>query len=156
MTYLKSILVYLLASTLAVLMGVVWIGYTPWQAHQQSIGYGKAQEAYLALARKAYQEARNREADWQAQLTKANQDANQRQTKLAADAAAARTVADSLRHDLNATRASLPTLTREAVDRYADAASVVFAGCVEEYTGLAQKADGHASDQQTLDQGWPK
>ena len=156
MTYLKSILVYLLASTLAVLMGVVWIGYTPWQAHQQSIGYGKAQEAYLALARKAYQEARNREADWQAQLTKANQDANQRQTKLAADAAAARNAADSLRHDLNATRARLPALTREAVERYADAASVVFLECSQRYTGMAAKADGHAADQQTLEESWPQ
>lgn len=156
MTYLKSILVYLLASTLAILLAAAWIGYKPWKAQQQAIGYGKAQEDYLALARKAYEKARNREAEWQAQLTKVNQDANHRQTKLAADAAAARNAADRLRNDLNATRANLSKLTREAVDRYADAASVVFADCSRAYSDVAQSADRHASDQQTLEQGWPK
>lgn len=137
------------------LVAALVLGYGFWSRHMQGIGYDKATAEYTAAALVASEAARAKESAWQTQLQKAQNDATKRQKTLAADAAAARGAADSLRDDLRAVRASLPTLTREAVDRYADTASIVFADCIREYQGLAKAADGHAGDQQTLDDGWP-
>lgn len=137
------------ALALAVVFGVMALDQS-----RQAKGYDKAQAEYTAKALAASEAARLREAAWQAQLTKANHDAKTRTIKLAADGTAARAAADGLRSDLAKLRANLPTLTRQAIERYADTASVVFAECSERYSGMAAKADGHASDQQTLEQGW--
>ena len=134
----------------------VWFGVLALDQSRQAKGYDKAQAEHTALALIASEAARAKEAVWQTQLQKANQDAKTRTTKLAADAAHARTAADSLRNDLSTLRAHLPTLTRQAVERYADTASVVFLECSQRYTGVAAKADSHAADQQTLKESWPK
>ena len=124
--------------------------------HHRELG----RQDILMLQRKAaslaQQASDDKERHWQNQLTKATQDATKLRTQLAADAAVARTVADSLRNDLGTLRAYLPTLTRQAVEHYANAASVVFLECSQRYAEMAAKADGHAADQQTLTEGWPQ
>lgn len=50
MTNLKSAVIWLLASLLAVLLGALWVGYSPWQSRQQGIGYDRAVAAYALQA----------------------------------------------------------------------------------------------------------
>ena len=71
--------------------------------------------------------------------------------------------ADGLRVELDGLRGDLATepdrirgATREAVDQYAAAATVVFGECAARYSELAGAATGHASDVQTLMEAWPK
>jgi hypothetical protein len=137
------------------LIAALVLGYFAWADHVGDRREATVRAEYTAAALVASEAARAKETAWQTQLTKAQNEATQRQKTLAADAAAARHSADSLRDDLATVRASLPGLTREAVDRYADTASIVFADCIKEYSDLAKSADRHAGDQQTLNDGWP-
>jgi hypothetical protein len=129
-----------------------------WQLDKsrQSVGYDRAVSEYTTQALKADQAARQREQALQAQVTKAQDEAKKRETKLSADAATARLINDGLRDDVAAIRNSLPGLARDAVNRYADAASVVFAECADRYSELAAKADAIASERQTLIDAWPR
>ena len=141
------------AGVLAVaLMAAIW----KIDKSRQTIGYNVAVAEYTAQALKAEQDARIREGILQLQVSKAQNDSKIRENKLAADAANARSAADSLRNDLTAVRSSLPRLTRDAVDSYAATASIVFEQCVNEYSDLAAKTDGLASDRQTLIDAWPR
>lgn len=70
--------------------------------------------------------------------------------------------ADSLRGELDGLRGDLADVpdrirsaTREAVDQYAAAATVVFGECAARYSELAGTATGHASDVQALMESWP-
>lgn len=70
--------------------------------------------------------------------------------------------ADSLRGELDGLRGDLADVperirsaTREAVDQYAATVTGVFERCVRRYSELAARADGHASDVQTLSDAWP-
>jgi hypothetical protein len=138
------------------LIAALALGYVAWARHMQGIGYDKATAEYTAVALVASEAARAKESAWQAQLTKAQNEATKRQKTLAADADALRTERNGLRDDLAAVRASVPGLTRTALERYANASADVFDHCVREYSGLAQDADRLASQRQTLIDAWPK
>lgn len=69
---------------------------------------------------------------------------------------------DGLRDELDGLRGDLATVpdrirnaSREAVDQYANTASLVFDQCVRRYSEMAGAAQGHASDVQTLMDAWP-
>lgn len=115
-------------------------------------------EKVIQLADAANAEAANRakELALNQKIIEAQNEAQTRVKKLKADADSARAAANSLRDDLAATRAKLPGLTRDAVNRYADAASVVFGDCSRAYQELAGTADAIASERQTLMDAWPK
>lgn len=72
------------------------------------------------------------------------------------DADSLRTELDGLRGDLADVPDRIRSATREAVDQYATAATVVFGECAARYSELAISATGHASDVQTLMDAWPK
>lgn len=137
------------------LIAALALGYGFWVDHIGDTREASVRAEYTAAALVDSEAARKKEDGWKTQLKKAKDDATKRQTKLAADAAAARGAADSLRDDLRAVRASLSTLPRNAVDRYADAASDVFLECVREYQGLAETVDRIDSSRQTLIEAWP-
>lgn len=101
-------------------------------------------------------ESRRIEQRRQSLVTEALNAAKKREIKIAADAGRARDESEWLRSDIAAIRADLPRLTRDAVNRYADAASVVFDQCQREYQDMAANADRFASDRQTLMDAWPK
>lgn len=70
--------------------------------------------------------------------------------------------ADRLRDELAGLRGDLAEVpdrirsaSREAVDQYAAAATVVFDHCARRYSGMAEAAAGHASDVRTLIDAWP-
>jgi hypothetical protein len=112
---------------------------------------------YITAALAASESARSREKQLQTQVQEAKNAAITREKMLLADAGRSRLAADRLRDDLATIRASLPGLTRAAVERYADAASVVFDACVREYRDMAAQADRLISDRQTLmEASWPR
>jgi hypothetical protein len=71
-----------------------------------------------------------------------------------ADASAARNERDRLRDDLIASRSSIANATDTSLVEYASALSIVFEQCTKEYSDLAEKADGHATDAQSLFTAW--
>lgn len=71
-----------------------------------------------------------------------------------ADAAAARSERDRLRDELVASRSSFADATLPSLVDHARTLSVVFEQCTREYSELAEKADGHATDAQSLFNAW--
>jgi len=109
----------------------------------------------LAAAAKAEADNRRIESERQKKVIEAQNEAAQRAKTLQAAADRARAQSDSLRNDLATIRLQLPGLAREAVNRYADTASVVFGDCSRAYQELAGQADRIASERQTLIDAWP-
>ena len=81
--------------------------------------------------------------------------ATKRETKLRADADAARRTVDGLRGTLYDFRASLPGASTAALIARADTAAELFGACVDEYRSVAESADRHASDAVMLIEAWP-
>lgn len=131
-----------------------------WRIHSAT----QAQE--LARSEQAIQderENRRTESLRQKNVIEAQNAQNKRNQGLALDAAANRSAVAGLSGDLEAVRAELSGRTGDACPDYAAAADQLL-GAVE--TGVARlsqrgadiaaKADGHASDYQTLADGWAK
>ena len=72
----------------------------------------------------------------------------------AADLLADRVV--SLRDQLNADRASLPSSSLSSCRAHAATLNAVFAECTSENAGLAKAAAGHASDSLMFQEAWPR
>lgn len=142
-------------AALAMLAGLV-LGYGFWADHIGDTREAKVRAEYTATALVAEQAARAKEQALQTQIEKAQHDAKIREKKLAADAAAARGAADSLRDDLKTARSRLSQATRPALIEYSDASSELLIDCSRRYQELAVKADGHASDAVMLLEAWPR
>jgi len=76
------------------------------------------------------------------------------QNALAANAA--RTELDRLRQHADATAAAMSGATCTSVREHAAALNTVFGECVATLEGMARKADGHALDQRTLSDSFPR
>jgi hypothetical protein len=70
------------------------------------------------------------------------------------DATAARDERDRLRDDLIASRSTYADSTLASLVDHTRALSVVFEQCTKEYSDVAAKADGHATDAQSLFTAW--
>jgi hypothetical protein len=70
------------------------------------------------------------------------------------DASAARNERDRLRDDLVASRGSFSEATDASLIKYTSTLSVVFEQCTREYLAVAEKADGHATDSESLFTAW--
>ncbi|MCG9079406.1 hypothetical protein [Laribacter hongkongensis] len=140
----------LAAVVAAVFIGGWWAGST----HEQSSW--QAEKLAMSVERdRQIDAARQAESRLRAQVMEAQEDAQKREEKLVADAAAAGRAADGLRSQIASLRRGLSAATAEANRRTADAALDVFQQCADEYRAVAQAADQHASDAVTLDQAWP-
>ena len=62
---------------------------------------------------------------------------------------------DGLRGDLASVQERITSATREAVNQYAAAATVVFDQCSRRYSEMAENAQGHAATVQLLMDAWP-
>ncbi|MBE5528801.1 hypothetical protein A9J41_13740 [Laribacter hongkongensis] len=134
----------------AVFIGGWWSGST----HEQSSW--QAEKLAMSVERdRQIDAARQAESRLRAQVMEAQEDAQKREEKLVADAAAAGRAADGLRDEIASLRRGLSAATAEANRRTADAALDVFQQCADEYRAVAKAADKHASDAMTLDQAWP-
>ena len=101
-------------------------------------------------------ENRRKESKRQTGVIDAQNAQVKRTAVLQADAASSRATVDSLRYDIRANTASLPSRTDDARSEYAAAAGQLLVECSAAYTEVAGHADGHASDSLMLQQAWPK
>ena len=81
--------------------------------------------------------------------------AQQRAKTQAANAAAARRDADSLRNTLAAASLRLPDATHGACTEYGAAVSGLLDQCATAHQELAAVADGHVNDVRTCHEAWP-
>lgn len=105
---------------------------------------------------KAEAATRAQESSFNQRLQDAQNAATKRETKLRADADAARRTVDGLRGTLYNFRASLPNASTAALIARADTAAELLGTCADEYRSVAESADRHAADALMLREAWPK
>lgn len=138
--------------------GAVLAGLLSWnvQAWRYDTQISSIQAQHARESAKAEAATRAQEASFNQRLQDAQNAATKRETKLRADADAARRTVDGLRGTLYNFRASLPNAAPAAVIARADAAAELLGTCADEYRSVAEAADRIASDRQTLIDAWPK
>lgn len=124
-----------------------------WRLGQQIAGMDRDQAVASEMASEM---ARLKERYWGKQVEEARNAAQERDTRLRADAERARTESERLRGDLAAIRKQLPSLTDAAVRRYAGVAGELLGECTEKYISLAAEADSIWSERMMLLDAWPK
>ncbi len=141
---------YLLAGALAV--GLL----TGWTANGWRLN-GKI-DAMVLEHTQAVQVATQKALDETTRMQEEKDAAVQKAAALAqrnmADAASARSERDRLRDDLVASRSTFAQATDTSLAQYTNTLSIVFEQCTKEYSDLAEKADGHATDAQGLFTAW--
>jgi len=151
-----ALLAYWRVGLIAVLLAAAGVWHMADKAKAVDDAVALVRAEYITAALAASESARSREKQLQTNIQEAKNAAVTRENTLLADAGNSRLAADRLRDDLATTRFILPSLTRAAVERYADAASVVFDACVNEYRDVAAQADQLINDRQTLMEAWPR
>ena len=136
----------------AILAGVLAWQVQAWRYDTQIAGI-KTQHATQSA--KAQADTRAAELAFNQKLQDAQNEATKRETKLRADADAARRTVDGLRGTLYNFRASLPNAATAAVIARADTAAELLGACVSEYRGVAESADRHAADAVMMLDAWP-
>lgn len=150
--YLTSIKIGLAALLIA---GLLMLGYRSGSAHVQA-KWNVAKLAQAQADQKDEAENRAKEQAYAKQLEDAQNAATKRDAALKTDNNALRAANLGMRDQLNAIREQLPSLTADAVRRYADTASVVLSECQSRYSTLAETTDRLDSERQTLMDAWPK
>ena len=138
--------------------GAILAGVLAWQVQtwRYDAQISSIQAKHARESAKAEAATRAQEASFNQRLQDAQNAATKRETKLRADAAAARRTVDGLRGTLYEFRASLPNASTSALIARADTAAELLGACVSEYRGVAESADRHAADALMLREAWPK
>ena len=141
----------------AAIAGVLAFG-AAWQvqAWRYDAQISSIQAQHARESAKAEAATRAQEASFNQRLQDAQNVATKRETKLRADADAARRTVDGLRGTLYNFRASLPNAAPAAVIARADTAAELLGTCADEYRSVAEAADRHAADALMLREAWPK
>lgn len=116
-------------------------------------GYKSQVEQQAVEARQA---ALKQKEQWIKEKEDAEQKAAEREAALRVERDRAIAGARRLHDDIAALRVRLPNAIPSACIATADTLAVLFDQCQQEYRGMAEVADGHASDVQTLMEAWPK
>jgi hypothetical protein len=139
------------------LAGAIGVGLlTGWTANGWRLN-GKIDEMVLEhtqAVQLATQKALDKTNEMQREKDDAVAKAQAQAKSNAAAADAARAERDGLRDDLAASRTTFADSTHTSLAAYADTLSVVFEQCTKEYSDVAAKADGHATDASTLFNAW--
>lgn len=137
--------------------GAALAGLLSWnvQSWRYDAQISSIQAQHARESAKAEAATRAQEASFNQRLQVAQNAATKRETKLRADADAARRTVDGLRGTLYEFRASLPNAAPAAVIARADTAAELLGACVSEYRGVAESADRHAADAVMLLDAWP-
>ena len=147
---------YTYAATALVAAALAGAGAWRVQAWRYDAQISSIQAQHARESAKAEAATRAQEASFNQRLQDAQNAATKRETKLRADAAAARRTADGLRGTLYEFRASLPNAAPATVIARADTAAELLGACVDEYRSVAESADRHAADAVMLFEAWPK
>ncbi|HLO65043.1 MAG TPA: DUF2514 family protein [Azonexus sp.] len=142
-------------AALIVIVGLYLLGRHDGAADVRA-DWNKEKLALTQAAIEADKRARDQELSMQHKLNEAQNAATEREKALRADYAAAHAAARGLRDTVAALRGQLATASPEACRATADAALAVFGECADRYRAVAEAADGHASDVETLTEAWPE
>jgi chromosome segregation ATPase len=139
--------------------GVVIAGAVSFEAHVYSKGADAGRAEITAQWQQATLKAKTQQDAERAKLQKEKDDALQqaadREKSLRADADRVRGQRDSLQRELAASRAAIDTASLGSLRARVAALTDVFEECVREYSDVAAKADGHASDSLMYQHAWP-
>ncbi len=124
--------------------------------YQQDIGYQRAVAEYDKKLVDAQNAADQRERELKNQVKEAQDAGLKREETIKALAAAVGRTSAGLRDTTANIRLGLSGLAVDAARQTADTALVLFGECQERYGRLAEKADGHVNDVQTLEAAWPR
>lgn len=125
----------------------------------QTVRLSAAREDLAALrlqVAEANTRAANQAAELEAAVTKAQNEAKQRERDLRAAAAGARAESDGLRDDLATLRDQLAGATHAAAIDRAAAIGAVLQQCSARHQSLAERCDRHVNDIRTLMDAWPR
>ena len=147
---------YTYAATALVAAALAGAGAWRVQEWRYDAQISSIQAKHARESAKAEAATRAQEASFNQRLQDAQNVATKRETKLRADADAARRTVDGLRGTLYEFRASLPGASTAALITRADTAAELFGACVNEYRSVAESADRHAADAVMLFEAWPK
>ena len=146
------------AAALAVGAALAW-GAQGWrlgeQAQASKTALESLQREHAEALTRATASALNATLVWQKAKDDALDRAQQRAKTQAANAAAARRDADSLRSTLASARMRLPDAAHGACVEYATASSGLLGQCAAALADVAAKADGHVNDVRTCREAWP-
>lgn len=124
--------------------------------HERAIGYAVCQKEAKAQENADLKAAREETARLFALYDKAQLEGAEREKNLVLQRDRAGAAADGLRDTLADVRRRLPELAAETCRAYADAGLRLLGECQGRYRAMAERAEGHFNDWQTLDQGWPQ
>lgn len=116
-------------------------------------GYKQQAEQQAIEARQA---ALKQKEAWIKEKEDAEVNAVLREAQLRSERDRAVAAGRRLRDDLTTLRTRLPNAIPSAVLATADTLAGVLDQCQSDYRALAEVADGHASDVQTLSEAWPR
>ena len=138
--------------------GAILAGVLAWQVQEwrYDAQISSIQAKHSRESAKAEAATRAQEASFNQRLQDAQNAATKRETKLRADADAARRTVDGLRGTLYNFRASLPNAAPATVIARADSVADILGTCADEYRSVAEAADRHAADALMLRDAWPK
>lgn len=149
-----SDLIIRLVLIVAFLGGAVY-GIHKYNTYQQDIGYQRAVSEYKEKENEAIVNARKTEGDLRKQLADALASAGRRNARVDTAVASAQSANDGLRDTLQHLRDSVPSATAASLANSVVTLAAVFGDCSAKYQRMAEVGDRHASDAQTLRDGWP-
>ena len=129
-----------------------------WQVQEWrwSGDYKALQLDHAESTNRALRVAAQQGADLQRKKDDALNEAAARARDLANTGAALRTERERLLLDLAAARAGIDAAPIEALRAHAATLNRVFGECTREYSALAERAGGHASDALMFERAWPE
>ena len=141
---------WLKALIVAAILAAVTIYINRYLSSVEQRGYDRAVVEYQAKVIKAQNDAVI-ESNRRMQLVEdAINRRNDREKSIRAVADAAGVAVGGLRNELDAARAGMSVADAATLRNAATTLTAVFGDCAERYTGLAEKADRHASDVQAM------
>lgn len=135
-------------------LGAVWSIHEFLDAQQQK-GYDKAVQEYNQKLAEDKAAAKVLEDELRAQVNKAEAKGNEREQTIRIVANSGAAASAGLRDTLATIRNGVPGASTEALGNSVTALTTVLGDCQTRYRELAEKADRHASDSQTLSDAWP-
>ena len=139
------------------LLGVALMaGWNLFVSHQRGIGYEQCRSEAQTKENEELKQARAETLRLFALHDKALLEGAEREKDLVRQRERADAAADGLRDTLADVRRRLPELAAETCRAYADTGLRLLGECQGRYRAMAERAQGHFNDWQTLDQGWPQ
>lgn len=118
-------------------------------------GAASVQAKWDAAALMWQEQNRKQEQEYANKIDRAIAERDEKLKTVQADATAARAAVGSMRSQLSKANRELAQHSQAAIINYATTAAELLGECSAEYQRVAEQADGHAADAETLMRAWP-